>query len=256
MTEIRVLGCSGGIGGPLRTTSFLVDQHVLIDAGTGVADLSLAELALVDRVFLTHSHLDHIAMLPLMLDSVGAMRNQPLEVLATSETIAILQQHIFNWQVWPDFSQIPDPQHPFLRFTPIQLGQTIALGRHARLQVLPAEHTVPAVAYALRCSKGSWVFSGDTVGGEAFWRAVNALPDLRYLIMETAFCVREAELARLSKHLSPDTLAEQLACLQLPVELYITHLKPGELELTMQEIHALAARWQPRMLQAGHVFSL
>ena len=43
--KLRVLGCSGGIGGRhLRTTSLLVDNDILIDAGTGVGDVSLAEL--------------------------------------------------------------------------------------------------------------------------------------------------------------------------------------------------------------------
>jgi ribonuclease BN (tRNA processing enzyme) len=76
--KVRVLGCSGGIGGyHLRTTSMLVDHDILIDAGTGVADLSLAELALIDHVFLTHSHLDHIASLPLLIDSVSDCATNP-----------------------------------------------------------------------------------------------------------------------------------------------------------------------------------
>ena len=39
--KFRVLGCSGGIGARARTTSFLVDDDVLLDAGTGVEDLSI-----------------------------------------------------------------------------------------------------------------------------------------------------------------------------------------------------------------------
>lgn len=62
--KLRVLGCSGGIGGNLRTTSMLLDHDVLIDAGTGVCDLGLHELSAIDHVFLTHSHLDHIVSVP------------------------------------------------------------------------------------------------------------------------------------------------------------------------------------------------
>ena len=94
--KLRILGCSGGIGGNMRTTSMLLDHDVLIDAGTGVGDLSLAEMVAVDHVFVTHSHLDHIASIPFMLDSVGLMRDKPLIVHATAETIAILKQHLFN----------------------------------------------------------------------------------------------------------------------------------------------------------------
>jgi phosphoribosyl 1,2-cyclic phosphodiesterase len=92
--KLRILGCSGGIGGNLRTTSLLLDHDVLIDAGTGVGDLSLAEMCAINHVFVTHSHLDHIACLPLLIDSVGFMRDQPLVIHATDETLVILKEHI------------------------------------------------------------------------------------------------------------------------------------------------------------------
>ena len=94
--KLKVLGCSGGIGGNLHTTSLLLDHDVLIDAGTGVSELSLTELAMIDHIFVTHSHLDHIACIPFMLDTVGFMRDGPLTVYASEETLGILRQHIFN----------------------------------------------------------------------------------------------------------------------------------------------------------------
>src|SRR5688572_15917910 len=126
--KVRILGCSGGIGGRhLRTTSMLVDSDILIDAGTGVGDLSVAELALIDHVFITHSHLDHIACLPFILDSVGDMRNKPLTMYATPATEEIIRTHIFNWAIWPDFSEIPNSENPFLRFQTIRLGENVLL---------------------------------------------------------------------------------------------------------------------------------
>ena len=47
--KVKVLGCSGGIGGNLRTTGFLVDHDILIDAGTGVSDLLMPKLNLKAR---------------------------------------------------------------------------------------------------------------------------------------------------------------------------------------------------------------
>jgi len=110
--QIRVLGCSGGIGGNLRTTSMLLDHDVLIDAGTGVGDLSLTELLKIDHVFLTHSHLDHVTSLTFLVDTVGPMRDTPITVHCTEPTHRILQDHIFNWKVWPDFTQIPSKSAP------------------------------------------------------------------------------------------------------------------------------------------------
>lgn len=251
--KLRVLGCSGGIGGRFqRTTAFLLDQDILIDAGTGVGDLSIAELMLVDHVFITHSHLDHILSLPLLVDTVGEMRNRPVTVHALDATLEILRSHIFNWAIWPDFSEIPSSHAPVLRFEPIRVGQTVDLdGR--RITAIPASHTVPAVGYHIDSGASSLVFTGDTGPNDELWRVVNRIQNLRHVIIETAFSNRERKLAVLSKHLCPDMLADELLKLEHKAQIYITHLKPGQIELTMEELGEAAAEYAPIMLQNGHL---
>ncbi|HTY99631.1 MAG TPA: 3',5'-cyclic-nucleotide phosphodiesterase [Rhodocyclaceae bacterium] len=254
--KVRILGCSGGIGGRhLRTTSILVDHDVLIDCGTGVADLSIAELARIDHVFLTHSHLDHIACLPLMVDTVGDMRNKPLTVYATEATLEILRAHVFNWAVWPDFNEIPSAAKPFLRYESVRLGDTVDIGGRS-FTPLPANHTVPAVGYHLDSGRASLVFTGDTGPCPELWPLVNRIANLRYLIIETAFSNREKRLAIASKHLYPTQLMEELGNLDRDAEIFITHLKPGQIELTMQEIEDCIGEMKPRMLQHNQVFEL
>jgi ribonuclease BN (tRNA processing enzyme) len=251
--KIRVLGCSGGIGGDLRTTSFLLDHDTLIDAGTGVSDLSINELAQIDHIFVTHSHMDHVTSIPFIADTVGWMRDRPVTVHATRETVAILKEHLFNWKLWPDFTQIPDAQNPVLRYETVALGSTIALdGR--RITPLPANHVVPAVGYQLDSGRASLVFTGDTTSNEALWREVNKILNLKYLIIETALSDRERKLAIASKHLCPSLLAEELAMLKQSPEIFITHLKPRESELIMQEITVKVKERRPQMLQNNHVF--
>lgn len=251
--RLRVLGCSGGIGGNLRTTSFLLDQDVLIDAGTGVTELSLTELALVDHVFVTHSHLDHVACIPFMVDSVGFMRDRPLTVYATEETQEILRQHIFNWKIWPDFTEIPNVRQPYMRYQSIELGvPRILNGR--KITAIPANHVVPAVGYHLDSGAASLIFSGDTTSNDALWDVVNKINNLRYLIIETAFPNSEKDLAIISKHLCPSMLAEELAKFTREAEIFITHLKPGELEITMTEIEDCVLGLRPRMLLNNQVF--
>ena len=251
--RLRILGCSGGIGGDLRTTSMLLDDDVLIDAGTGVGDLSIEELARIDHVFVTHSHLDHVGSIPFMVDTVGWMRERPLTVHAIEPTLEILRQHLFNWKLWPDFTQIPDAQQPFLRYAPLAMGRAEELAGR-RITPLPANHVVPAVGFRLDSGRASLVFTGDTTTCDALWAEVNRIENLRYLVIETAFCNRERDLAVASKHLSPGMLAEELAKLRRPTEVYITHLKPGEVELTMQEILECAGAYRPRMLENGQIF--
>lgn len=247
--RLRVLGCSGGIGGRhLRTTSFLLDSDILIDAGTGVGDLTLAELSQIDHIFITHSHLDHVTSIPFLVDTVGGMRSKPIRVHATRPTIEILQNHLFNWAIWPDFSEIPSAEAPFLRYDEITVGEPIALAGRT-ITPIPARHTVPAVGYHLDSGAASLVFTGDTGPNDALWRIVNRIDNLKILIIETAFSNKERHLAEISRHLCPATLADELQKLERNAEIYITHMKPGEIEPTMLEIEECAGSFQPRMLQ-------
>lgn len=266
--RVRVLGCSGAIAQGCRTTSFLLDDNVLIDAGTGVGDLTLDEMAAVDHVLLTHSHLDHVAALPLMLDAVAARRMAsgaaPLQVHALPGTIAALKVHIFNNLIWPDFSAIPSVDEPLMRFVSIAVGEVLQVGGKA-VEVLPAVHTVPAVGFAAASASGHWVFSGDTGRNPAFWKRVNQLA-VAQLVIETAFSDREHELARRSLHLAPALLAQELEQIESGrcYPIYITHTKPAETGLIMEEIQRFdeapqrpeSTRHDIRWLSAGQTFDL
>jgi cAMP phosphodiesterase len=252
--KLRILGCSGGIGGEhLRTTSLLVDDDILIDAGTGVGDLPIDELARIDHLFLTHTHLDHIACLPLMIDSVADRRGKPLTVYGIPPVLDILRKHVFNWLVWPDFTEIPSTGKPFMRYQPIELLQPVTIGAR-RLTPLPVDHTVPAVGYRLDSGAGSLVFSGDTGPCDALWQSINQIDNLRHLIIECAFPDSEAPLAVLSKHLCPSMLASELRKLERQCEIHITHLKPGQMDVTMAEIERCLSEFKPRMLRNNQVF--
>ena len=258
--QIKVLGCSGGIGGELRTTSMLVDQDVLIDAGTGVGDLTHDELLKIDHILLTHSHLDHIAFIPLLLDTVMGIRTEPVTVHANKETLETLRTHIFNWKVWPDFNVIPNPENPFLKYNEVKLGETLSLNGK-KFTSLPVNHVVHANGYYVHGDNASLVFTGDTTVCDALWVEVNKISNLKYLIIETAFSNSELELAKLSKHLCPSLLVSELGQMKIanaqhPVEVYITHLKPGEGESIMQEIAESHLMLAIQALEQKHVFTL
>lgn len=253
--KIRVLGCSGGIGGDLRTTSLLVDDDVLIDGGTGVGDLSIEELAKIDHVLITHSHLDHITSIPFIVDTVGWMRDRPLTLHSQKETLQVLREHIFNWKIWPDFSVIPTPEKPLMAFEELEVGKPLVI-KGRTFTAIPANHVVPAVGYLVDSGESRLIFSGDTGYNDALWEIANRIQNLKYIIIETAFPNKEREIALMSKHLCPSMLAEELAKLNRPVEILVTHLKPGEVHLTMSEIGRNAGKWRPRMLEQGMVLSL
>jgi len=254
---IRVLGCSGAIAAGCKTTSFLLDGTVLIDAGTGVGDLSLDELARVDHILISHSHLDHVLAIGLLADSVlrvrSAQQRGPIIVHALPETLAALRAHIFNGVIWPDFTRLPSAEAPVLEFKPLAVGDILSLGIH-RIEVLSAVHTVPAVGFAVDGggAAGWWVYTGDTGPNPALWQRL-ATMKVAHLVIETAFSDEESQLARISRHLCPAALGHELAQLEGGVDVHITHIKPGEMEAVMSQIGRFGTAHRIHALAAGQV---
>jgi len=260
--KIRVLGCSGAIAAGFKTTAFLLDDDVLIDAGTGVGDLSLEALARIDHILVSHSHLDHVLAIPLLADSVLRLRaaagRPPIQVHGLAPTLKALRDHILNGVIWPDFTRLPSAEHPVLSLHPFEIGDRLQLGDR-QVEVLSAAHTVPAVGFAVDGGPASghahWVFTGDTGPNPALWRRLAELK-LSHLVIETAFSDEEQQVATVSKHLCPASLALELQHLQGPVEVHITHIKPGEVDAVMSEIAALSTAHKLAPLQAGQVMEL
>lgn len=253
--KLQILGASGGIGGPARTTSLLIDDDILIDAGTGVGDLALAAMERVDHVFLTHSHLDHVACLPFLMDSVGAARGTPITVHSQEVTLNGLRAHLFNGVLWPDFAKLPTPEAPFMYYETVVPGTEYVIGTR-RLRAIPMTHAVPAVGYLVRGPSGSIAFSGDTTTTDEFWRVCNACDDLKHVIIETSFLDKDETLARISKHMSPKLLAEDLKKLKPGPKVHITHLMPGAEEEIMAEIVRHVPNNAPRRLVRGDVLEV
>jgi len=209
----------------------------------------------IDHMFLTHSHLDHLAALPFMLDTVGASRNAPVTLHAQPVTLEALQAHIFNNVIWPDFSRIPTPEKPFLNYQPLPVGGEATLGRR-RLRSVPVKHTVPAVGYLVSGPGGSLAFSGDMTVNDDFWQALNACADLKHVIVETSFLDADEELARISRHLSPRLLAGELRKLKPGPQVHITHLQPGYEDGIMAEIARHLPHGTPRRLMHGEIIEI
>ncbi len=253
--RLRVLGCSGGIGAGLRTTSLLLDDDILIDAGTGLGDLTLDEMAAVRHVLVTHSHLDHIAGLPLLLDSIFDRIAEPIAVHAQPATIEALREHVFNWVTWPDFTQLPSPERAVVRYLPMQPGDELAFGTR-RIRMIPVNHAVPGVAYRVVEGARAFAFSGDTTTNDSLWDTLNAEETLDLLIVEAAFPDRDHELARAAKHYTPRMLAADLAKLRHQPAIYLTHAKPGAEKQILEECRVAAPERNIEALTHGHTFQL
>lgn len=253
--ELRVLGCSGGIGMDLSTTSLLVDNDILIDGGTGISELSLEEMSAIRHIFVTHSHLDHIAGIPMLLDSVFERISEPVVLHAREETLQVLKDHIFNWQVWPDFSCLPSAEQPALRFEVMSPGERIMVANR-KIEMIAVNHVVPAAGYRVQNGAGSFAFSGDTTSNDQFWAALNEHDRLDLLIVESAFADEDRELSSKAHHYCPRLLADDLKKLRHSPRLFLTHLKPGQEDTIVEQCRRQIDELQVHRLCGGDRFKL
>ncbi len=253
--QIKILGWSGGIGGNLRTTSFLIDDDVLIDAGTGLGDLPLNQMTDIRHIFLTHSHMDHIAGLPLLADSMFGVHEEPIIIHAQEKTIKALKAHIFNWVIWPDFSELPNKDKPCISFQIMKPGEIVNI-RNRQFEMIPVNHTVPGVGYCISDPRSTVAFSGDTTTNDSLWNRLNEYDHLDLLFVEAAFANHDLEISRISKHYCPSLLAQDLKKLKHNPKLWLTHFKPGEEDLIYQECEAAIEGFSINSLSGGEVFKL
>jgi len=254
--RLEVLGCSGGIGRGLRTTSLAIDDDILIDCGTGIGDLPVERLREIRRVFLTHAHLDHVAGLPLLADTVfDTLKSRPLAVHCEDHTHQVLREHIFNWRIWPDFFVLPRGQEPALHHVPFHPGDVWEDGER-RVEAIRMEHTVPAMGYFISNGRSAIAFTGDTTRTERFWQVLNARPRLDVLIIECAFGNEDIEVCRLAKHYCPTILAEELERLEHDPLICITHLKPGCEQAIFEQVERAIGGRRLLRLRGGEHFDL
>lgn len=234
----------------------LVDDDVLIDAGTGIGDLELNDLDSIRHVFLTHAHLDHIAGLPMLVDRIFDENfTMPLTVYAREETLRAIQQHLFNGTIWPDFARLPAAERPMLRYHVCSPGDTITIG-HRDFYAVDVMHSVPSLGYTVQNSGGAFAVSGDTKTNETLWPVLNACDDLRVLVIEVSFPDDMEELASVAGHYCPKTLTRDLRRLQHDPEIWLTGMKPGKEEEILEQVIAAAPERKIRMLSRGTVITV
>ncbi len=245
--KIRVLGCHGsgqmipGDNGPIQcsTCGFLVNEQVLVDAGTIGSRLYLEEQRRIRVVLLTHLHFDHIRELPTLADNLIGEIDEPVIIAAIPEVLNGLRRHIFNGAVYPDFFRLPDPGRPVFVTHELQPGREDFLGG---LRVIPiaVNHVVPTVGFLIREGEQALVYSGDTYRTDALWQAAKGVIGLKAAFIEASFPNDMRELARVSKHLTPALLAEEFAKVDKPdLPVYAYHLKPRFRERIRQELGQL-----------------
>ncbi len=256
--KVRILGASGGIGVGRYTTSILVDDDFLIDGGDGVGTLPLEKISGIRKLFVTHSHLDHVCHIPLLVDGLFEQLvacGESLVVYGRPETLQAIKEHIFNNVIWPDFSQLPTPENPVLTYKEMLPGEVVKFDGRS-VEMIEVNHIVPAAAYLVSSGDSHFAFSGDTGKTDLFWQRLNELESVGLLVVETAYPNEMAELAELARHYCPTTLAADLKQLDHDPDIYITHLKPGVEQEVCSQLEALVPERRIHRLYGGELFEI
>ena len=225
--ELRVIGCHGGETPKHRTSSFVVDERLAIDAGSLTSGMELKAQCALEACLVSHAHLDHIRDLATIADNRTQNRCPPLIIAGTKQTIEILRKHFFNGLLWPDFTKIPNASHPAIKYLVLKPEVPTKIAGYTVRSIL-VSHTIECGAFIIESKNGAIGYSGDTGPTDRLWTVLNETPKLRALLMEVSFPNYEHKLAKASGHHTPETLAKDLKKLTRPKELptLLYHIKP------------------------------
>jgi ribonuclease BN (tRNA processing enzyme) len=234
-------------------TCFVVDDVVAIDAGSLAMAADRNQQRLIRDVVLTHAHLDHIAGLPLFLDDLFSTLTEPITVHAERSVIDTLEEHIFNWAVYPRFSELSNENGPVLRYEAFVPGAEFTV-KHLTFRSLEVNHKVPSFGYLISDGAATIALSGDTAEMDGFWDAVNTAADVSAIILECAFPNELEDLAEVSHHLTPQQLGAELAkCTIADCPVYVANLKPMYREAILRQLTDLNVR-NLEVLEVGRVY--
>ena len=244
--KIRILGCR-------EVTSFLVNESLLLDAGRVVDVLEIGEQDKIKDILLTHSHLDHIRDIPLLIDNTMEGRSTPINLIGTENTLSQIRSHLFNDSIWPDLVRISSKDLSFLRFKPIKPGSDFFLDK-LTIRAIEVSHIVETVGYFIKDGSVSVLHIGDTGPTDRIWRETDKFQDLKAVFVETSFPNRLRDFANSCGHLVPLTLKSELQKLNnYDIPIFVFHLKPRYLEEIKKEIEE---SWNPNItvLEPGDIF--
>lgn len=234
--KIRVLGCYGAEFPGFKTMSLLINDTILLDAGSATSSLSFEEQDRISDIIITHSHLDHIKDILFLADNMAGRKRSPINVIAPDEIIVIIQKTFLNNTVWPDFTLIPTISDPVIRFKTIKTEEDVRID-HLIVKAVDVNHSINGVGYFISDGGATFMHSGDTGPTDRIWQIANKTDNLKAVFIETSFPNEMERVAEISKHLTPRLLKEELKKLnRTDIPVFIVHMKPQFIDVLTKEI--------------------
>jgi cAMP phosphodiesterase len=247
---VKVGGCFGGVSPGHNSVGFLLNGKLLLEGGTATSVFSPQEQMAIDDIIISHIHLDHTKEILFLLDNLAQMGAEPVTLAGCREVVAGVRKHLFNEEVWPDFSMLPSEDSPVLKFRELPEEEYSRVGE---FEIMPVRvnHPVPATGFIIRDGGGALLYTGDTGPTERIWELGKETEKLTAVFAETSFPNSMKKLALASGHLTPELLEREILRLGRPdVPVYVFHMKPLFLEEIQKELEALSIK-QVRTLEQG-----
>jgi ribonuclease BN (tRNA processing enzyme) len=239
--KIKVLGSSGSEAPGHNSPAFLVDDAILLDAGTIATLLDRDAQCRITHILLTHAHFDHIKGIPSLLDNILASKHHsPLVIVSGEEVLVDLKRNVFNNRIWPDFAVLPSPEQAVLHYQPISTENPQRIGDYT-VSAVAVDHVVPAYGFIVADDAGNaLVYTGDSGPTQSIWKVLTRYR-VRVLITEVSFPNDQHTLAVASGHMTPALFARELEKMSaIPERLFITHVKPYYRETIQMEIASIS----------------
>jgi cAMP phosphodiesterase len=241
--KVKILGGHGGITIGAQATSFLIDDKLLIDAGSVASTISIERQSHIDDILISHPHLDHIKDLAFLCDNCFGMRSTPFQVWTHETVKGMIKTHLFNDSIWPDFSVLPNKEKPTIVFNALEPEVTRDIGGY-KVTPVPVQHPSDAMGYIIEREGKALLFTLDTAVTERIWQKAHEYPALKAIFTEVSFPNKMQKVATMSDHHTPQTLAEELKKMPPGVPVILTHIKPNFRNELEQEIAELG---EPRL---------
>jgi cAMP phosphodiesterase len=252
--KVKILGCSGSETIGHMPPGFLVNDVMMLDAGTITAALGIEAQSKITDILISHTHLDHIKSVLFLADNIIGRVKKPVKIHAIPKVIDAIRKHLMNDIIWPDFTKIPTPKNPVLAYAPMPLGKPVRIAG-LTVKAIPMNHPVPAVGFHVSNSKSSFIYSADTGPNEGLWKEAAKAKDLSAIIVDTSFPNSLDGIATLSGHFTPAQLHQDLTKAQIDnaVPIYIYHVKPVHNKKVISELKGLG-RKNVKILQEGKTY--
>ncbi len=252
--KVKVLGCSGSEARGHNPPGLLVNDVMMLDAGTITAALTLSAQLRITDVLVSHTHIDHIKSLLFMADNIAGRVRKSVKVRAVPGVIDAIRKHLMNGLIWPDFTRIPTAVNPVLTYVPMAVGRKISIAG-LKVKAVPMNHPVPSVGFVVSDDRSSFIYSADTGPNEGLWREAARAKNLKAIIVDTSFPNSLEDLAGRSGHFTPRQLHQDLMKSRIgnDVPVYIYHIKPVHKKKVIGELKALG-RKNVKLLQEGKTY--